>query len=79
MVCAERKRLEQEHREAGACFDKANERLRSRMGISPKEEFLSLTRVVNESWTALMRARIALDSHVRDHGCEGAAEETLGP
>ena len=49
------------------------------MGISPKEEFVSLTRAVNESWTALMRARIALDSHVRDHGCEGAAEETLGP
>jgi hypothetical protein len=72
MLCPEHQRLEKENAEAGASFDSANERLRTRIGISPKEEFVSLSRAVNETWEALMHARIALDRHLREHGCENA-------
>ncbi|MGB6943364.1 MAG: hypothetical protein WBE37_13265, partial [Bryobacteraceae bacterium] len=74
MVCTERERLEEQHTKAGAAFAWANDRLRARIGICPKEEFVSLSNAVNEAWEALMRARTALDSHVRAHGCESAHE-----
>jgi MEDS: MEthanogen/methylotroph, DcmR Sensory domain len=74
MACLERNRLEREHAEAGGKFDAARQRLQARIGTSKKEEFESLNRAVDQSWQVLARARIALDLHVRAHGCEAAQE-----
>ena len=74
MACLERDRLEKEHGEAGAKFDAARRRLQDRIGTSKKEEFESLNRAFDQSWQALARARIALDVHVRTHGCAAAQE-----
>jgi hypothetical protein len=72
MACLERDRLEREHSEAGAKFDAARQRLQARIGTSIKEEFESLNRAIEQSWQVLVQARIALDLHVRAHGCEAA-------
>jgi hypothetical protein len=70
MPCEERDRLEEEHAEARARFDSARERLQARIRICPKNEFTSLSNIVGKGLEDLMRARIALDHHVREHGCE---------
>ena len=75
MACLERDRLEREHVEAGAKFDAARQRLQDRIGTSKKEEFESLNRTFDQSWQVLARARIALDLHVREHGCVAAQED----
>ena|ERR1700680_117925 len=73
MPCEEKLRLERERREARAGFVAADENLRNKIGVSAKEEFLSLNRVVEEAWGRLQRARHALDQHIREHGCEDEA------
>jgi len=72
MACEERARLEKEHAEAGDEFDAARQRLRARIGVCPKDEFHSLDRALKDAWVKLLQARIALDRHIRDHGCEKA-------
>jgi hypothetical protein len=67
--CDERNHREKEHAQAGAEFDVSRKNLQARIGISSKEEFLSLSRKIDQSWAALVRARIALDQHIREHGC----------
>jgi hypothetical protein len=73
MLCPERERLEKEHAEAGAIFDAARVRLQARIGISQQEEFVMLNHALERSWQALIRARTALDHHLREHGCAAAA------
>jgi len=72
MRCDERTQLENEHGEAGLAFDAAREVLQERIGISPKEDFISLSRAVDTTWDAVNRTRVALDEHIREHNCQKA-------
>jgi hypothetical protein len=78
MDCEERARLEKQHAESGAAFDAARQRLQSRIGVSLKNEFLSLDRTADEAWSNLQKVRKALDQHIREHRCEldGVAART---
>jgi hypothetical protein len=69
MSCQERERMEREHLEAEAAFYAAQQRLRNRIGISPKEEFVALSDAVDQAWKRWLDARGALDQHIRNHGC----------
>jgi hypothetical protein len=73
MFCTERERLEKDHADAVATFDLANEQLRARIGICPKDEFVSLSRTLDECWQALTRGRALLDRHIREHRCESTS------
>jgi transposase len=65
MSCEERTPLEREHVEAEAAFDGAQARLRTKMGVSPKEEFIRLSNAVDQAWKRLVQARSALDHHIQ--------------
>ena len=67
--CATRVALQQEHDQANAIFDETRKRLHQRIGVCPKEEFLSLNNTLDRSWKALQRARAELDTHIRHHSC----------
>jgi len=69
MQCARRVRLEQQHDRAGARFDDARQRLRERMGVCPKDEFVRLSDDMDRAWIALDQAQMALDEHIRTHSC----------
>jgi hypothetical protein len=69
MTCEERVRLEREDVLAEAAFDAADQRLRKQMGVCPKDELQSLDQTLNDIWIKLLRARTALDRHIREHGC----------
>ena len=69
MDCDERTRLQTEHRNAGAAFDAARKVLQQRIGVCPKDEFEALSLAVDTTWTAVSRARSALDDHLRQHNC----------
>lgn len=66
----ERNHREKEHAQAGAEFDASRENLQARIGTCSEDEFLSLSRKVEQGWAALVRARVALDEHIREHGCQ---------
>lgn len=72
MECEERVRLDREHSEAGLAFQAARKVLVDKVGICPKEEYISLNRAVDTTWEAVQRARGALDDHIRSHGCHKA-------
>jgi hypothetical protein len=69
MGCEDRARLEKEHTEAGLAFDAARRVLQEKIGISPHEEFISLSRAVETTWEQVQRTRTALDEHIRAHNC----------
>jgi hypothetical protein len=77
MSCQERERMEREHDEAEAAFYAAQQQLRNRIGVSPKEEFVALSDAVDQAWKRLLDARGALDQHIRNHVC-GANNATTG-
>jgi len=72
MPCQERDLLQKEHAEAGVTFDAALRALQARIGVSPRDEFLALAQATEKAWASLQRARQALDTHMRRHGCERA-------
>lgn len=78
MVCEERTRLERAHVKAEAAFEAAQERLRNRIGVSPKEEFSRLSEAVDQAWSKLIQARSALDLHIREHHCEANSASSDG-
>ena len=68
-LCPERARLEKEYEECGQAFDLARSFLDPRIGITPLNEFRSLSKAVDLAWDGLQRAQVALDRHRREHGC----------
>jgi hypothetical protein len=70
MSCQERDLLQKEHAEAGAAFDAARKALQSRIGVSPRNEFLALDQAAERAWANLQHAHQALDEHLREHGCD---------
>jgi hypothetical protein len=74
MPCDHRIRLDKAHAEAGCAFDAARAVLQQRIGITPREEYLSYSDAVDAAWKALLDARAALDAHIRAHGCEANGE-----
>jgi hypothetical protein len=70
--CQERNLLSKEHVEAGIAFDDARQALQARIGVSSREEFLTLDQAAERAWASLQHARQALDNHIRNHGCEKA-------
>ena len=79
MFCARRTHLEQKRDQAGAMFDAARKRLRERISICPKGEFLELSDSVDRAGEMLDHAQGALDAHIHHHCClsrgEGSASE----
>lgn len=75
MPCEDRARLEREHEEKDAAFDSARDKLRERIGVSPKTEFELLSTAVDDAWVALQNARLALDRHIREHRCHAEGNE----
>lgn len=71
--CEEKSRLEHDFQTAEELFVTALATIRQRVGRSPKDEYVSLDRSGDQAWDRLERARNALDSHVRQHGCGSAA------
>jgi hypothetical protein len=70
LECEERMRLEQGHERAGAALESARALVRSRIGVSPLEEFQSVDRAADEAWAVLQRANLRLDRHIWEHGCK---------
>ena len=68
MECGERARLAKLHNDAEEAFDAARKILSENIGITTREEFVALTRVVDTTWHALESSRFALDEHIRAHG-----------
>jgi hypothetical protein len=66
-------RLEREDSLAGGAFDAARQRLREKVGISPRGEYQSLLQGVDAAWQAVLLARQRLDSHIRAHRCIAGA------
>jgi hypothetical protein len=70
MVCEERTRLEHLVAERQAAYEAARLAVESKIGVTPREEFLSLTYGMDQALAALQRAQDLLDQHVEEHGCE---------
>src|SRR5690242_14187666 len=69
MSCVRRTRLEQKYAQASATCDGIRQRLRDRMGVCPKSEFLALSDELDRATEVLDHARVALRVHVRQHCC----------
>ena len=69
MPCEERVRLQKEHTDAEAMFDDARQALGARIGLSPKEEYLTLNRAAEKAWAHLQHSLRTLDEHIRTHRC----------
>lgn len=74
MNCEERARLDKELSEAKTRYQAARETLDSRIGVSPRAEFLRLTSAIDEAWVEVERAQYLLDQHTKEHGCETSGE-----
>lgn len=75
-TCNQRGRLERRHERAAKAFEAARTAIRTRVGKSPKEEYLLLDRAADQAWDRLVRARRALDNHIGKHGC-GIVEKSF--
>jgi hypothetical protein len=69
MSCVRRTRLEQKYVQASATCDGIRQRLRERIGICPKSEFLALSDDLDRATEVLYHARRAFESHIRQHCC----------
>jgi hypothetical protein len=67
--CTERERLARELDRARSCYTSAAETLRVRAGVLEKTDYQRLNRAVEEAWTKMELARVALDRHIDEHGC----------
>jgi hypothetical protein len=67
--CAERERLARELDGARSFYSHAAETLRGRLGVLEKTEYQRLNRAVEEAWTKMEDARVALDRHIYEHRC----------
>jgi hypothetical protein len=70
MPCDERARLHSELSEARARHKVARQTLDSKIGVSSRDEFLSLSEAIDHTSTALDRAQYMLDRHTEEHGCQ---------
>ena len=69
MQCPQRLRLERKHQEASATYASAAQKLRERVAVCPKEEYMRLSASVEAAWTALEQVLGELDRHVEEHCC----------
>ena len=69
MSCARREYLERKTDQAGMKLDLARQRLRERIGICTKEEFLTLSDDLDRASELLDSTTQALDNHIRRHCC----------
>ena len=66
-------RLEKAHREAEAAFEIAQAELRAQIGVTQESEYDRLSRVLDETWSKLQRAREELDRYIRQQHRPSAA------
>ena len=78
MTCPERAKLEKDHDEAQAAVEAAGNLLRSRIGVSQRDEYDRLSRAADDAWNRLNHARGRLDHHIRKHGCQAQCSAALG-
>ncbi len=78
MPCPERAKLEKDHDDARASVETVGTLLRSRVGVSQKEEYDRLSRAADEAWNKLSQARGRLDRHIGEHGCQSENSAASG-
>jgi hypothetical protein len=76
-ICSERSKLEAEHESAGKRVDEARRLLDLKIGVTSQSEFKALDNAADEVWKRAQAARLALDEHIREHGCEAFNVVTL--
>jgi hypothetical protein len=69
VICMEKERLARALDWASFCYSQAAETLRGRVGVLEKAEYQKLNRAVEEAWTKMEDARVALDRHIDEHRC----------
>lgn len=74
MDCEERARLEKQLSESKTRYEEARQALHGKIGVSTREEFLQLSKAIQEASDALQRSNDLLEQHAREHDCESAAE-----
>ena len=69
MGCPRRSRLEKNRDQASARVAAIRQRLRERISLCPKQEFLMLTDDLDRASEAVDQAQAVLDAHIRVHCC----------
>ena len=67
--CTEKARLLRERKETTEAFRKILSLLNLSVGTASNEEFLLIKRTANEQDPKSEQASLALEKHIREHGC----------
>jgi hypothetical protein len=69
MSCDEKGRLLKQYDDATLAFSNAVQKLRRKIGTSPKDEYERVERFSNEARVISEQARLALERHIATHRC----------
>ncbi len=78
MEDCERQRLERALEDAENAFEQARAHLRTRIGVSQKAEYDTLSSAVDEAWNTVQRARSQLDRYLRGQREQSAVSRGFG-
>lgn len=72
-MCEKHAALLQAYQKAVSQLSTALEALQAAMATAPQQEYTCMRNYVDQSRVSAERARLDLERHLREHGCEGGS------